>query len=546
MHRGKDGSGLPSSNPLISVNAEHIESYLAGELSEEEERRVENALANDAPLRERFLEQMQLDAALSCLLGEEEREITFEEAVIARLHNEGADEPRAFAKSVLTEIVRERGSRTPGHWPDLLKAAAISAAASIALMFVLQGIIFRAGDGASDVGSSGAAYVARLESSRDLELEESNGNEIREDGWLTPGRIDIRSGNALIAFNSGATIAVEGPSVLSIETPNRVFLHQGSLTADVPPPATGFTVNTRRVNVVDIGTRFGVSVDPGGDTELHVMEGAVEASRTIGNSAVQLIREGSALLADSRTRSELQPIPYAGDRFLLRLSSRPLSQPFLRYRFDGAGSGPIEDSGAPPLYDVPLVGPGQLESAPKRGAGLRGGGLAFQPGRYLEVPLSHNFRLDSPFTVSFWVKLVPSQSEGRKQTLLSLGNGNPGWTIACDSRAETGSSGVVRIDFGNGSVVGMTDIADGNWHSVTCRFLGADRGDLSLGRHLHLFVDGIQESVRGESGDTFPTGPAKSLRFGEPGPSGFAGSMDQFHLFNDAVSTTTIQKLSAE
>ena len=62
-----------------------------------------------------------------------------------------------------------------------------------------------------------------------------------------------------------------------------MFLKSGRLTAEVPPAASGFTVNTPRLNAVDIGTRFGVNVEENGDSELHVMEGEVEVSRTSGN-----------------------------------------------------------------------------------------------------------------------------------------------------------------------------------------------------------------------------------------------------------------------
>ncbi len=528
------------------MNAEHIESYLSNELSASARQQVGHALKNDEELRSRFLQQLQIDMALGVLLSNEE-EVSFEDSVMARLKAEGAGDSHDFAKSVLTEIVEERDGVIPLQWPDLIKAGLISAAASIVLMFALQGIIFREGnspDGGEAAASEAPAYVARLEKSWDLELSSGMDDSMREDGWLNTGLFEIESGEALLAFNSGATVTVEGPASLRIETRNRVFLHSGKLTADVPPAATGFTVNTERMNIVDIGTRFGISVSENGDADLHVMEGEVEASRARGNSAVQLVREGLSLRADSRTRSELEPIPYAGDQFVMQLGNREFAQPALKYTFDGTGGSPIEDSGSDRRYDVPLVASGELENSPRRGAGKFGGGISLQPSRYLNVPLSQEFRLESPYTIAFWVKISPKVSGQERETILSYGRKELGWQISCDSQTESGSRGVFRVDFGGGRVTGTTDIADGHWHHVTCRFLGGE--DPALSSHLHLFIDGRQETVRTTSVDSFPKGRAGTLTLGDSGTDGLGGWIDEFHIFREAISTTTIQNLSQE
>lgn len=529
------------------MNAEHIESYLSDELSASARQQVERALENDEELRTRFLQQLQIDMALGILLSEKEEEVSFEDAVMARLEAEGAGNQRDFAKSVLTEIVEEREGVIPLQWPDLIKAGLISAAASIALMFALQGIIFREGTAPRNTASASSeapAYVARLEKSRDLELSPAMQEEIREDGWLKTGTFEIESGEALLAFNSGATVAVEGPASLRIETRNRVFLHRGKLTADVPPAASGFTVNTERMNIVDIGTRFGILVSENGDADLHVMEGEVEASRARGNSSVQIVREGLSLRADSRTRSELEAIPYAGDQFVMQLGDRDFSQPALRYTFDGAGGNPIEDSGSEGRYDVALVASGELENSPRRGIGKFGGGLSLQPTRSLTVPLSREFRLESPHTIAFWVKIPPKIVGQEREIILTYGREELGWQVSCDSEAESGSRGVLRVDFGGGRVTGTTDIADGHWHHVTCRFLGGE--DPELASHLHLFIDGHQETVRSTPVKAFPDGRVGVLTLGDTGTEGLGGWIDELHVYREAISTTAIQNLSQE
>ena len=109
--------------------------------------------------------------------------------------------------------------------------------------------------------------------------EEKTAASVRKDGWISAREVVLQSGVAELTFNSGARVFLEGPAKLSLEHSNRGYLEYGRLTAEVPSRASGFVINTPRLNVVDIGTRFGVSVAPNGDTEVHVMQGVVEASR---------------------------------------------------------------------------------------------------------------------------------------------------------------------------------------------------------------------------------------------------------------------------
>jgi len=529
------------------VNAEFLEAYLANELDERGRAQVEDALRRDADLRECFLHQVQLDSALRFLVpqAESETDDIFESAVMARLKSEGADEGRTFAKSVLTEIVEEREEINPLRWPDLVKAGLISAAASIALMFGLQEIIFSQhpfAQRAAQYSMAGPKFVARIELSDDLVWSAETAKTARDDGWLTSGLIEIESGEAMIAFNSGATATIEGPAALSIESSNRVFLNKGKLTADVPPPASGFTVNTPRLNAVDIGTRFGIDVDAEGNSELHVMEGEVEASRTSGNSVTVLVREGLALRADSRTRSELSPVPYAGDQFVLQIGSIGEPAPLLRYSFDESVGAVIEDTGTTKNFDVPIVAEGELDNSPRRAAGAIGGGLVFQPGSELVIPLSKEFRLENSHTVSFWMKIPPKLGSRPGHEILEYGRDGTGWRVSCDQTSGRGARGALRVEFDDGFAVGSTDLADGNWHHVAYRFIGGEKANVSS--HVHLFVDGRPETISDFQPGNVDGGRAGSLKLGGDEARGLDGWLDELHFFNEAIPTPTIQALS--
>lgn len=521
------------------MDSEYLEAYLAGELDERGREQVLHALRNDEGLRNQFIAQMQMDAALEAMLSTESGKEQFEAGVLAQLNSEGAGDQRSFAKSVLTEIVEERENIRAIRWPDLVKASIVSAAASIGLMFFLQSIIFSSTEPEAD-GDDSANFIARVERSKDLKWSGESADKVREDGWLTDGLLEIESGTAMISFNSGAAAIVEGPARLSLESNNRAFLQSGRITAEVPPAASGFTINTPRLNVVDIGTRFGVAVDENGDTELHVMEGVVEASRTSGNVTAILVREGSALRADERTRSELKSIYYAGENFTLQVGSPTIPQPALHYNFDETGGG-LEDSGSEQLYDIPLVESGGMDHSPRRSAGHSGGGLIFDSGDSLSVDLSREFRMEEAHTVAFWIKIPPRLDRAANEVIARFGGEGEGWEISANSHSNHGSRGALRIDHRDGHIIGSTDIADGNWHHVAYRFIGGEGADIAS--HVHLFVDGRPDNISQSAGEGVHTGYLGTMRIGGMA-EGLDGWIDDLIIFREAVPTSVLQALS--
>jgi hypothetical protein len=93
---------------------------------------------------------------------------------------------------------------------------------------------------------------------------------------LPPGPLCLKSGLAHIQFYNGATLVVEGPAELQLLSSKAVFCGRGKLRVIVPPQAHGFTVGTPKLGLVDLGTEFGLQVDGGERTEVHVFQGKVE------------------------------------------------------------------------------------------------------------------------------------------------------------------------------------------------------------------------------------------------------------------------------
>ncbi len=95
-------------------------------------------------------------------------------------------------------------------------------------------------------------------------------------GHVVAGRLELSSGKLTLRFRSGTTLWATGPASLRIDSDMLVWLDRGQATAKVPAWAKGFTIKTADVEVVDLGTKFGVLARNGGTTDVVVFEGQVD------------------------------------------------------------------------------------------------------------------------------------------------------------------------------------------------------------------------------------------------------------------------------
>ncbi|MFK8110622.1 MAG: LamG-like jellyroll fold domain-containing protein [Rubripirellula sp.] len=113
------------------------------------------------------------------------------------------------------------------------------------------------------------------------------------DQSLMPGKLAFESGFVQIEFFCGATVIVEGPADLELESTMLARVNRGRLRAQVPPAARGFSIDIADMKVVDLGTEFGLSVTPDG-TDVQVFDGEVELKRK--SQEPKLLTAGQALV----------------------------------------------------------------------------------------------------------------------------------------------------------------------------------------------------------------------------------------------------------
>ncbi|HBT75502.1 MAG TPA: hypothetical protein DEB39_00940 [Planctomycetaceae bacterium] len=101
-----------------------------------------------------------------------------------------------------------------------------------------------------------------------------NGTPVQVDDLVKPGPFRLESGIVVLRFLSGASLVIEGPAELELKTAMSVFCLKGRLKIEVPPQATGFSIETPHTCFVDLGTSFDLDVTE--DTSsIHVVKGEV-------------------------------------------------------------------------------------------------------------------------------------------------------------------------------------------------------------------------------------------------------------------------------
>lgn len=257
--------------------------------------------------------------------------------------------------------------------------------------------------------------AARLTSVHNAVWDDAAHARSPHDALLRGAWLKLASGSIEVAFADGARTRIEGPAVLRIESSNACALERGRLAAQVSAQAHGFTVQTPQARIVDLGTRFGLHVDADGNSEVHVVEGAVRLESPPSQPeslAPQTLRAGQARIIHRAAGSKLARIEaanYSPERFQFPTAADAVA--YWRFEEPLARAGVAGD--ALERHAAQLHGPAAStenvfaptlprSDRPNRGA------LAL-PGRetaYLHVPHHPALNLaDDGFTIEAWVRL---------------------------------------------------------------------------------------------------------------------------------------------
>ncbi len=440
--------------------------------------------------------------------------------------------------SLLLETVSERVSpeeESPRDPPTKVVRFRYWWAAAAALALAV--IVWR-------LGSTDAEPLAILSASHQAEL---SGSALRGDSKFSRGTLSLSSGIAHIEMQNGVEMIFEDHCELELIDQNTVQIHHGKMRVHCPMEARGFEVLAPGDNrIVDLGTEFGLSVEPSGELDLHVFDGFVELSAS--HRPTQTIEAGKAVgIAPNKDVVEGE----ADDALFASIDSMKqkrwgahhramLKRDDLLLYYDFAETGNLESEMEPNRAGNDAHG--TIYGATRVAGRVPGkGGLLFeQPGDRLTFALDYSEPVNG-FTIAMWIKL--DRFQHRYSTLLN----SDGWDIG-DIHFYILGNGNLRSEvrgrraFQSGS--GTVEL--GSWQFVAVAW------DLDTG-NTRFFCNGkdyprYRFSSGIETGEAKPSfGTCQIGAWGDPTIHhpirDFKGRIDEVMIFSRSLAESEIKAL---
>ncbi|MFC4993481.1 LamG-like jellyroll fold domain-containing protein [Rubritalea tangerina] len=309
-------------------------------------------------------------------------------------------------------------------------------------------------------------------------------------------RLVLEEGVVEVQFSNGVQSVISAPADLRYVEKDRVAMVSGNAWFEVPRKAIGFTVTTGELEVVDLGTEFGMTVDPEEFDEVHVFTGKVRA-RVLRNRRVsQTLEAGEARRLT--LLGELEEIRVRDSQYLTEL---PKTIPSVHFAFENGKV--LEGVATLPTRD-PLVAHAEVRHSGESFEITRGhfGGAVKGIGNgYIQTNWP-GILGDNPRTMSYWIRL--QEGEHHYHSIAGWGTRkltgtNSGFYsyLACPDKGT-----VSGLSFGQVWAEGTQALADGQWHHVTYTYSGEVNDDGLP--DLKLYVDGKRDELHWFGGGERP------------------------------------------
>jgi ferric-dicitrate binding protein FerR (iron transport regulator) len=521
---------MPDNELLVTL-------LLEGEADSSGIAALRDACASDPELGKRFAREVALHRLTGSALAGRDGDSRFAAEVVARLQALASGDGAPIELTVENRLSRQIRFK---RWSKGLAIAAVLA--------LVAGLTFfmRTREG---------AVVSRCESV----VWNDDGQAVRVGDRLASGStVAILSGLAELSFSSGVTVLLEGPASLRITGGKSAVLDHGRLVARVTDSrGKGFVIDGPSGRVVDLGTAFGVSVEPSGEMEVHVLEGSVNATSNANReSVVELHRDEAMRLG----RGGSERMAADGGAFVTDLPPMPGRSPgFIRWSFEETGEAILNNSGSGLAEDRAasrLLSASPEAALAERVAGRFGRALSFDGVDDFAESGFEGVSGQAPRTVAMWVRipadLTPIQSYAMVGWGKVEGKGSA-WQISVNPQQSDGPLGALRAGTGKGAVVGSTDLRDGKWHHLTVVMYGGR--EPTTATHVLLYVDGRLESTTRKSVRVINTEPStephgvwlgRNLSVLNPDPPDarfFRGELDEVHIFSAALDQAMIRRV---
>lgn len=98
--------------------------------------------------------------------------------------------------------------------------------------------------------------------------------------------VRVASGVVQLKGEDGAVLMMQGPAHVSFPALNRPLVHEGWLWFDSNESGQSYQVQTARLQIRNLGTRFGIFASRGKAAEVHLIEGKVEVTAKSTNKVI--------------------------------------------------------------------------------------------------------------------------------------------------------------------------------------------------------------------------------------------------------------------
>ncbi len=363
--------------------------------------------------------------------------------------------------------------------------------------------------------------------------------------------LTISQGTIEFTFKSGVKSILQAPASVTLNSDDTLYMREGTAWFHVPSGAEGFTVNSSDLNIVDLGTEFGVIVKPTGADEIHVLKGKVKASTLIHRKESATLSAGQARRRDPVGR--LVSIPVKASDFLTKL---PTTLPYVHWSFDNIVAGKFNAEGTHPSIELAGARSPKFDIKKLRTNGPFGKAVRFNgvKGQQLHTQLP-GIEGNAPRTTACWVRT--SYTSKPNGTDIA---GLIGWGYCLDDSKRTQSNSIwkqyigksgVSACHGGGVYAGKTNVTDGKWHHLACVMKPIDQGSGAI--EVTLYVDGEIEDVTTyriqptntltQRSDSTPVRIGCSIHKPNTAPIVFRGAIDEVYLFYGALDQASIQNL---
>lgn len=358
------------------------------------------------------------------------------------------------------------------------KIAALAAAAVILVTFLSMQLIF------VRVAPHAPALSFTTSPATQFTITHSDSEKSHSQQTLEVGsRLELRQGSLELNFGTGVKSVIIAPADITLQDANTLAMTEGRGWFQVPQQAVGFRVLTKQLDIVDLGTEFGILSGSDVADEVHVFKGAVTAAATDGDGSFIHLHADEALRISPS--GSLEPITATPNKFLEDL---PQSLPHIRWTFDG--DTPFQATGShPDAAHIQTIAHG----SPALVKGRSGNAIKLNGvDQYLESDWS-GFSGLRPRTVSAWVKIRSKDSFDNNSALVGWGNRNSRfgkWTLNFSQPKDPGR---LRLSLGNTWVSNSQLVPHNRWVHLAIATDGIVKNDHFF---VDLYLDGQRETYQ--------------------------------------------------